>query len=183
MRMMSFQKTIPQFQNGTKDITRRMRWKNLKEGELLMGVEKAMGLNKGEKINKLGIIQVVSTRWEPIGDITQEDVIREGFPDWTPEQFIKFFCDFNKCKRTDLVNRIEFHKLSDLKHFECLYKGYEIGIHYKDASFDITLKNTSLSIECGGFQTFSNSMSIGSSSIQDAFIKVLSKYRIEEVVL
>ena len=111
MRMISFQKTLPQFMDGSKTVTRRMGWKNLNAGQVLMGVEKAMGLKKGEKVNKLGVIQVVSTRWEPLEDITQEDVVREGFRYWTPEEFIEFFCKFNKCKRTDLVNRIEFKKL------------------------------------------------------------------------
>lgn len=179
MRMISFQKTLPQFQDGSKTVTRRMGWKYLKEGELLMGVEKAMGLKKGEKINKLGIIQVVSTRWEPIGDITQEDVIREGFPDWTPEQFIKFFCDFNKCKRTDLVNRIEFQKLSEMMHLECKYKGYEIGIHYKShrMDFETCVLNDDKSIDEGGIMSYGK----GCLNIEQAFINVLRKFEIENI--
>ncbi len=88
-RNMSFAMTTEQARNKTKDVTRRFGWWFLKEGDVIQQVEKAMGLKKGEEIKKIHLIRVISTRCEPLNAITQEDVIREGFPDWTPKRFIE----------------------------------------------------------------------------------------------
>ena len=40
-----------------------------------------MGLRKGQRIVRLGLIEIVSTRAEPLNAITPDDVRREGFPD------------------------------------------------------------------------------------------------------
>ena len=108
MRNISFRETQPQFRARTKTVTRRMGWKHAKAGMLLMGVEKAQGLKKGEHVVPLGPIRIVSVRWEPLHTITQADVIAEGFPDWTPAQFVAFFCQFNGCAPDAVVTRIEF---------------------------------------------------------------------------
>jgi hypothetical protein len=105
---MSFALTTEQFLMKKKDVTRRLGWYFLKPGTLLWGVEKGMGLKKGERIKRLGLIVVVSTRLEPIRAITREDVIREGFPDWSTADFVKFFCKHNGIKPGVQVNRIEF---------------------------------------------------------------------------
>ena len=107
-RNISFAMTTPQVQDQSKDITRRFGWWFLKAGDQLCGVKKAMGLKKGEKIERLCNIEVVSVRAEPLNTITQDDVIREGFPNWTPEQFVGFLVDHYKCDPTKTVNRIEF---------------------------------------------------------------------------
>jgi len=73
--------------------------------------EKAMGLKKGEKIKELGLIKIVSVRREPLNDITQDDVIKEGFPTWTPGHFIKMLVDHYKVDPKTPVNRIEFEYL------------------------------------------------------------------------
>ena len=70
-RNMSFAMTKPQFLNRTKTVTRRLGWGFLKPGDVVMGVEKAMGLKKGEKVRKLGLIRIVSIRSEPLSAITQ----------------------------------------------------------------------------------------------------------------
>lgn len=199
MRNISFQKTLAQFIDGTKTVTRRMGWKHLKDGDILMGVEKAMGLRKGEKLNKLGVIQVVSIRWEPIEDITQEDVCREGFPHWTKEQFIEFFCDFNKCKRTDQVNRIEFKKLSQMKDLHCYYKDYLFSIDKEeDGRYSIYVFNSEVSFgtaydgfwdpeeyvfDSEGCTQESEFTSREEATLEDAFIEALKGSQIEEVVL
>ncbi len=110
-RNMSFAMTTPQFKAKTKDVTRRFGWRFLKPGDVVCGVEKAMGLKSGEKIKRLGDIEIVSTRWEPLNAITQDDVRREGFPDWTPAQFIQMLVDHYKIKSDAMVNRIEFRYL------------------------------------------------------------------------
>ena len=111
MRNMSFALTTPQFLDGTKTVTRRNGWKFLTAGTLICAVEKGMGLKKGEKVKRLGVIRITSVRREPLNAITQEDCIAEGFPDLTPEQFITFYAKHNKCKPDTLVTRIEFEKL------------------------------------------------------------------------
>lgn len=110
-RNMSFALTTPQMQARIKTVTRRMRWANLRAGEVLNAVEKGMGLRKGERVKLLGQIRIVSVGWEPISAITAEDVAAEGFPEWTPAQFIAFFCEHNRCAEETLVNRIEFEHL------------------------------------------------------------------------
>lgn len=112
-RNMSFAMTTPQFIDGTKDVTRRMGWWFLKPGDVVQGVEKAMGLRKGEKVKRLGPIRVVSVRRERLDAITQEDVVREGFPDWTPAQFVEFLCSKGGAKPDTIVNRIEFERIKD----------------------------------------------------------------------
>ncbi|HHS84311.1 MAG TPA: ASCH domain-containing protein [Gammaproteobacteria bacterium] len=105
---MSFAMTTDQFKARTKTVTRRFGWWFLKPGDMVCGVEKGMGLKKGEKINRLGVIEIVSIRTEPLNAITQEDVVREGFPDWTPDQFVKMLVDHYRVDPTKSVNRIEY---------------------------------------------------------------------------
>ena len=110
-RNMSFAMTTVQFKNKTKDVTRRFGWWFLKPGDKIQGVEKAMGLRPGEKICPLGLIEIVSVTSEPLDAISQSDVIREGFPDWTPQQFIQMLVDHYKISPDKIVNRIEFKYL------------------------------------------------------------------------
>lgn len=110
-RMMSFALTTQQFKDRTKDVTRRCAWWNLKPGDVLMAVEKAQGLKKGEKVKKLGLIEVVSTRAERLDEITHEECIREGFPDYGPAGFMAMFCLANDVYPVTEVNRIEFKYL------------------------------------------------------------------------
>lgn len=107
-RNISFAMTTAQVNAKTKDVTRRFGWWFLKRGDKLCGVKKAMGLKKGEQIERLCSIEVISVRGEPLDAITQDDVIREGFPDWTPEQFVDFIVEHYKCPRDKIINRIEF---------------------------------------------------------------------------
>ena len=107
-RNMSFMLTTDQIINRTKTVTRRLGWWFLKSGEVVNAVEKAMGLKKGEKIKRICQVRIVSTRKEPIYNIDHADCVREGFPDWTPGEFIGMFCSHNKCKSHTEINRIEF---------------------------------------------------------------------------
>lgn len=107
-RNISFAMTTQQVKDQSKDVTRRFGWWFLKPGDRLCGVEKAMGLRKGEKINRLCNIEVVSVRPEPLNAITQEDVTREGFPEWTPQDFVDFLVSHYGCEPDKICNRIEF---------------------------------------------------------------------------
>jgi hypothetical protein len=127
---MSFSITLDAFARGTKDITRRLGWKNLKPGDHLMAVEKAQGLKKGEKVKRIGEIEIISCREEELRCIEysyhradsdfmfgdgrtdlRTEMSREGFPNQTPAEFVKMFCKFNKCNRKTRVNRIRFRKV------------------------------------------------------------------------
>jgi hypothetical protein len=122
MRNISFALTTEQFIAGTKDVTRRMGWANLKAGDLLCGVKKGMGLRPGEQIERLGVIEVVSATKEPLRRMTDDldygfaECIREGFPpphrcSW-PSEFVTFFCGSHiGCTPENVVTRIEFRKV------------------------------------------------------------------------
>ena len=107
-RNMSFMLTTQQFKDKTKTVTRRLGWHFLKPGDVVNGCEKCQGLKKGEKINKLGQIRIISTKLEPLNEITQEDCVKEGFSGLMPAEFVAMFCKHMKCKAGSLVNRIEF---------------------------------------------------------------------------
>lgn len=108
MRPISFAATIPQIQNRTKTVTRRLGWKTLTPGQYLRGVEKVMGLKKGEKHKTLEIVKVVDIRREPLSACTDEDAAREGFPEMTGAEFVQFFCRMMRCTPDTIVTRIEF---------------------------------------------------------------------------
>ncbi|BDD88714.1 hypothetical protein [Desulfofustis limnaeus] len=75
---------------------------------VVMGVEKGMGLRRGEKVVRLGLIRIVSVRAEQLAAITDADVVAEGFPDKDQEWFIEMFCRHNRVVPGTVVNRIEF---------------------------------------------------------------------------
>ena len=107
-RHMSFAMTTAQVRARTKTVTRRFGWKFLKAGDRVWAVEKAMGLKKGEAVKKICLIEIISTRWEPLSAITVDDVAAEGFGHWTPFDFITFLCGHYGCDPDKPVNRIEF---------------------------------------------------------------------------
>jgi hypothetical protein len=120
MRNMSFSLTEPQILAGTKDVTRRMGWLQVKPGDLIRPVRKCMGLRPGEKIEQLRApLRVVDVRREPLRLMTEdpdygiEEVRREGFADhptlrW-PSEWVRFFCSNHRgCTPTSIVTRIQF---------------------------------------------------------------------------
>lgn len=120
-RNMSFSISTKQFRNRTKVVTRRLGWKSLKPGEIVNGVEKAMGLKPGEKIVRLGAIRILSNRPEPLQAMLDDPIYGrcettlEGYPPGTekhePEQFVAMFCKAMKCQPTTEVNRIAYEYL------------------------------------------------------------------------
>jgi hypothetical protein len=114
MRNISFALTTAQVRNQTKTVTRRIGWKSLTRGTLLQPVVKAQGLKKGEHVEKIGgPIRVVRVDLVVLGDISLTDVHREGFPNLTKPQFIKFFKQTHSCRRDAVVTRIEFVYVTD----------------------------------------------------------------------
>lgn len=114
MRNMSFKITTDQFRDRSKRVTRRLGWWDLKPGERLQGIEKGQGLKKGEKVVKLGVILVESAEQERLDRMITEpeygraECILEGFPEYTPEQFVAMFCAANGCAEDVQVNRIAY---------------------------------------------------------------------------
>lgn len=116
MRNISFIYTLPQMYAEVKDVTRRDGWRKLVGGEILMAVKKGMGLKKGEKIERIYPIQVVTASQEALSRLLKNDkyafdeVTREGFPHLTPREFVEFFCHSHKCTPDKVVTRIHFRR-------------------------------------------------------------------------
>lgn len=106
---MSFALTTEQVVNKSKSVTRRQGWEKLKPGDKIQPVLKCMGLKKGEKQQLIGgPIEVVSVRRERIRKITAADVVLEGFPEMSPFDFIRMYCQANRCAPGHYCTRIEF---------------------------------------------------------------------------
>jgi hypothetical protein len=111
---MSFFKTQEQFKNESKTVTRRTGWKNIKLGVVHSGIVKGQGLKKGEHVERLGNFIPLISRWEPLSNMArypaygEDEVIREGFPNLTPAQFVEMLCDMNRITPATEVNRILF---------------------------------------------------------------------------
>ena len=110
-RNISFFLTTRQINDRTKTVTRRLGWKFLKVSDVLNACVKCQGLGKGGKIERICQIRVVDVRQERLYKITQEDVVREGFPDYSRQDFIEMFMKNMKCAFNTFVSRIEFEYL------------------------------------------------------------------------
>ena len=114
-RLMAFALTEQQMLDKTKTVTRRRGWSFLKEGDTLYAVNKTMGFKKGEKPSRLGMIRVVSVTSEPLNRITPDDVVKEGFTDWTPAQFIEMVVNHYNIQPSEVFNRIEFEHIESFQ--------------------------------------------------------------------
>jgi len=115
-RNISFALTTEQVRARAKTVTRRFGWWFLKPGDVLCAVEKGMGLKKGEKVVRLGLIRVVSVRRESASAICRYatpnvEVSKEGFPGMLASAFVGMLCKANGKAADDDVNRIEFEYL------------------------------------------------------------------------
>lgn len=106
MRNISFSLTTEQFVDQTKTVTRRLGWKDLRPGDVLMGCKKCMGLMPGEKIERLALIRVLADE-----EYGREECKKEGFPNLSPAEFVAMFCKKMKCKQNEDLTRIEFEYL------------------------------------------------------------------------
>lgn len=108
MRIMSFFMTTQQIIDETKFVTRRFAWWDVPDGTRLCAAEKCQGLGKGGKINRLKVIEIVSTRGEPLNAITKAECVLEGFPDMEPAEFVEMMVKHHRCPPDKIINRIEF---------------------------------------------------------------------------
>ena len=117
MRNISFFLTEHQFLNDSKDITRRLGWINLQPGDRLMACRKCQGIRPGESIVRLGPIEILDARREPLNRMIEDadygriEAIREGFPELTGEAFVQLFCLHMKSDPADIITRIHFRKI------------------------------------------------------------------------
>lgn len=127
MRLMSVAMTADAVVDGTKDVTRRLGWLFLNEGGRLQLCRKVQGRRKGEPLDRLRAVEVVSIRREPLGLLDRDDqpgtyarleVDREGFPDLSPREFVRrFFMEAQGCSWSTVVTRIEWAYLcSECEH-------------------------------------------------------------------
>lgn len=109
MRHMSFFLTTDQVRKRTKTVTRRVGWWNVKRGEVIAACVKCQGLKKGEQVEQIAMIRVRDSTLGHLDEITPDEVVREGFPGMSCEEFVAMFCKTHKgaTPRT-IINRIEF---------------------------------------------------------------------------
>lgn len=116
MRLISFALTTQQVRNRSKTVTRRIGWKDLKPGTLLMACEKVMG-RQGKPLVRLAVIVVTSVERQQLGVMCHaeqygnREAIKEGFPNMRGDQFVKMFCNSMGCEWSTEVTRIEFRYL------------------------------------------------------------------------
>jgi hypothetical protein len=111
-RCMSFFYTEDQIRDRTKTVTRRAGWTFLQSGDLIRAVRQTQGLKKGEKVVDLAMLRVTHILRERLDSITDDDVEREGFPNWNAHQFVAFLCQEVRVRPDSIVTRIEFEYLN-----------------------------------------------------------------------
>jgi len=119
MRNMSFAMTDVQIRNRVKTVTRRLGWVDVYPGEKLRAVAKSQGLRKGEKVEVLAVVRVVSVRREPLADLNRQpygevEVVLEGFPFLKPHEFIYCFRRAYRCGEDAVVTRIAFEYVEEV---------------------------------------------------------------------
>lgn len=95
-RRMSCVLTTEAVRARTKTVTRRhvSTWKNLRPGDRLTLVEKAMGLPKGAKQVVLAEVEIVGVEIWPLEGVSLGDeLVREGFPDMEPDDFVAMWAE------------------------------------------------------------------------------------------
>ena len=112
-RNMSFFLTTDAIRERRKTVTRRLGWSFLKPGDIVNACVKCQGLRKGEKVERICQIRILSNRHEQLRRITLEDVRRECVDGVdTVVDFIVMFCDHNGWEidqgMDENLNRIEF---------------------------------------------------------------------------
>ena len=108
-RLMSVAFTEDSVRRRRKSVTRRKGWTFLSPGTRLTLCRKVMGRKPGEPLVRIVDVEVVSVRRERLDCITDEEVALEGFPDMTPEEFVRrYFVDAQGMRPDDVVTRIEW---------------------------------------------------------------------------
>ena len=91
-RLMSVALTTDSVRRREKTVTRRMGWQMLGAGDRLTLCPKVRGRRRGEPLERIVTVQVVSVRRERLDSISVDDVVAEGFPGMSSAGFVEFFC-------------------------------------------------------------------------------------------
>lgn len=119
-RLMSVALTTDAVRSRRKTVTRRVGWLMLTAGDQLTLCPKVRGRRRGEELDRIVTVDVVSVRREPLDTITAEDVAAEGFPDMTPAEFVEFFCaTHHGVTPASEITRIEWHYPRVCRHCGC----------------------------------------------------------------
>jgi hypothetical protein len=118
-RLMSVAFTENAVRSRIKTVTRRKGWTFAKPGDRLTLCRKVMGRKKGEPLERICDVEIVSVRRETLSllrdDLVgygQREVEREGFPGMTPGEFIRrFFVEAQGIGEGEFVTRIEWRYL------------------------------------------------------------------------
>ena len=118
-RLMSVAFTEQAVRDRRKTVTRRKGWLFAKPGDRITLCRKVMGRKKGEPLERIVDVEIVSVRREPLLALTmdytygQHEVILEGFlGDLDPVDFVdRYFVDAQGMKPEDEVTRIEWRYL------------------------------------------------------------------------
>ena len=108
MRHISCSMTIRQIYARLKTETRRLKWLDVKPGDLLQFVDRCMGLKKGEQPVPIAIVVVTAVRNESLLRIDKQGCIAEGFPNLEPAEFVETFASHAKIDCERLVTVINF---------------------------------------------------------------------------
>lgn len=119
-RLMSVALTEQAVRDRRKTVTRRLGWwedkhgrRILHPGDRLTLCRKVMGRKKGEPLVRICDVEVVSVRREPLLDITDAEVEREGFSGRGVGWFAHFFAAQMGCRFDTEVTRIEWRYLDE----------------------------------------------------------------------
>lgn len=95
-RLMSVALTTDAVRRRQKTVTRRVGWQMLRPGDQLTLCPKVRGRRRGEPLDRIVTVDVVSVRREPLNAISRADVTAEGFPGMTTAGFVDFFCSTHR---------------------------------------------------------------------------------------
>lgn len=119
MQLMACSLTTDAVLERRKTVTRRFQsWGTLRPGVSLCLVRKSMGRHRPdgtvEPLHRLAVVTIVDVDTQRLDAIPAADVEREGFPGWTPAQFVKMFTDSHHgCGPGSLVAVIRFRYRDD----------------------------------------------------------------------
>ena len=112
----SFSLTAGQVKAREKTVTRRLGWWNLQPGTILNGIEREEG---GKKARKICTIRIVSVRMEPLDSMVEDQLYGqrecqlEGFPDMSPEEYVRMRIKHHGAIPNKICNRIYFEYLDE----------------------------------------------------------------------